>query len=167
MVHLPRGLGARTTLVLAFIDGYWALGPLRGHLMSDVASASAGARVVAATCCDDKHSFFNVLDNDEATFWSTTGMYPHELVVQLANPAKISKVKMMTTNVRRLVLERGDSLDRFEKVFDIELPDRAGRQQTETHQVNFRAGYLKFIFASGWDQFATVHRINVTGDPSA
>ncbi|XRB24357.1 heat shock protein beta-11 [Pseudoscourfieldia marina] len=132
--------------------------------MSDVASASSGAKVVLATCCDDKHPFFNVLDNDEGTFMSTTGMYPHELVVQLAKPCAVSKIKMMTTNVRRLVLERGDSLDRFEKVFDIELPDRAGRQQSETHQVNFNAAFVKFTIASGWDQFATVHRLNVTGD---
>ena len=132
--------------------------------MSDVALASSGAKVVFATCCDDKHPFFNILDNNDSTFWSTTGMFPHEFVVELSGAAKVSKIKMLTTNVRKLVLERGDSLDRFEKVFDIELPDRAGRLQNETHQVSFSAKFLKFTVGSGWDQFATVHRLNVTGD---
>jgi len=129
----------------------------------DHATSAAGALVVEATCHDDNHPAENILDEDERTFWSTTGLFPQEFIVALANPTQISKIKMTSIHVRQLTVERSDgpAPERFEKVFDVEVTDRNGRLQTEMHQVNTQAKFLRFVIKSAWDEFAAVHRVSV------
>ncbi|KAK3241091.1 hypothetical protein CYMTET_49113 [Cymbomonas tetramitiformis] len=77
---------------------------------------------------------------------------------------KISKVKIWASHVRKMSVERceSQSLDRFEKLFEIELQDKHNRLQTEVHQVNTKAKFLKFVIHSGWDDFCTVNRVSIT-----
>lgn len=65
--------------------------------------------------------------------------------------------------VKRFVLEYcdGDSPDKFKPVFEVELADKNQRLQTEVHQVNCQAKFLKFTVGSGWGDFASVHRVSV------
>ncbi len=43
-------------------------------------------------------------------------------------------------------------------IYFAELPNRWDRLQTEVHQVNFTARYLRFIVAAGHSEFATINR---------
>lgn len=69
----------------------------------------------------------------------------------------------MVFSVKRFVLEYcdGDSPDKFKPVFEVELADKNERLQTEVHQVNCQAKFLKFTIGSGWGDFASVHRVSV------
>lgn len=44
--------------------------------MTDVALASGGASIAAATCADERFPPENTLDGGESTFWMTTGLFP-------------------------------------------------------------------------------------------
>ena len=44
-----------------------------------------------------------------------------------------------------------------------ELQSREGRLQTERHQVNIKAKFIKLILHSGYAEFAAVNRISIIG----
>ena len=109
-------------------------------------------RVVMATCSDERHPPEHALDEDDATFWVTTGLYPQEMVVRLDQAREVNRLRTRTTNVRKLALEccDGPTPEKFRPVFEVELPEKDGRPQTETHQFSAKgATFLKLTIASG------------------
>mmetsp|Transcript_40262 Transcript_40262/g.48796 ORF Transcript_40262/g.48796 Transcript_40262/m.48796 type:complete len:133 (+) Transcript_40262:233-631(+) len=131
-------------------------------MSDDLALDSNGATVVMATASDERYPPEHMLDGKESTFWSTTGLYPHEFIVALSEMSKLSKVKVWSSSVRKLTVEKSDSATgHFEKLFEIEFQDKHNRLQTEVHQVNCKAQYLKFIIGSGWDDFCTIHKVSI------
>eukprot|EP00164_Ancoracysta_twista_P000081 GFYU01000115.1.p1 GENE.GFYU01000115.1~~GFYU01000115.1.p1 ORF type:complete len:139 (-),score=20.64 GFYU01000115.1:57-473(-) len=134
--------------------------------MSNLALASAGASIVMATSSDENHPAEHIINGNDEQFWVTTGMYPQEVIISLGAPAKIMRMKTLTTNVQNLVCEKSENPQpvNFERVFDFNIQDRNGRIQTEVHQVkSVTARYLKFIITGGYDDFATIHSIQVEG----
>ena len=132
--------------------------------MTDMASPGAGVSVVMATCSDERHPPHDALDEDDRSFWVTTGLFPQEIVVKLGKASQVTKVRTLTANVKKFSLEYCDEDEPvgFKPAFEVELADKgASRLQTEVHQVNCRAKFLKFIIGSGWGDFASVHRISV------
>jgi len=119
-----------------------------------------------ATSVDERFPPENMLDGKDSTFWMTTGMFPQEFVLMLRAPIQVSKITTLSLNVKKLSVEKCDQ-DRpesFEKVFEVELANRGDRLQTEVHQVNIKAKYLKFTLASGHGEFASVNRVSVVGE---
>ena len=49
----------------------------------------------------------------------------------------------------------------FEKLFDVELPDKGpGGKQVESHKVSrLKARFLKFVIGAGYADFATVFQV--------
>jgi hypothetical protein len=73
--------------------------------MKDYARQDAGASIVMATSVDERFPPENIIDGAESfgaeaigTFWMTTGMFPQELVVALANPVQVSQIVIMMLN---------------------------------------------------------------------
>lgn len=130
-----------------------------------VSGPRSAMRVVMATCSDERHPPEHALDEDDATFWVTTGMYPQEIVVRLDQAREVNRLRTLTTNVRKLALEccDGPTPEKFRPVFEVELPEKDGRPQTETHQFSAKgATFLKLTIASGWGHFASVHRVQLS-----
>jgi len=115
-----------------------------------------------ATASDDRYPPENILDGKENSFWVTTGLYPHEFVVELKEAASISKIKMWSSHIKKLAIEKSNSVDRFEKVLEVELQDKTSRLQIESHQVDIKAKFVKFVIISGWDDFSAVNKISMT-----
>jgi hypothetical protein len=65
--------------------------------MNNFALGENGAEVMMATANDDNFPSENMLDGKEDTFWTTTGLFPHEVVIKLAKRESISKVRHATT----------------------------------------------------------------------
>ncbi|EFJ51641.1 hypothetical protein VOLCADRAFT_120416 [Volvox carteri f. nagariensis] len=135
--------------------------------MKDYAREENGGLIVMASCTDERFPPENMLDGKDNTFWVTTGMFPQELN---APPAALQAHmplirKAFYRAVRKLAVEKcdQDKPDHFEKVFEVELANRGDRLQTEVHQVNIRAKYLKFMVLQGHGEFATVNRVSVVG----
>jgi hypothetical protein len=36
--------------------------------------------------------------SDERSFWATTGLFPQEVIIKLAEPAAVDKIKIVSTN---------------------------------------------------------------------
>ncbi|GFR45548.1 hypothetical protein Agub_g6942 [Astrephomene gubernaculifera] len=133
--------------------------------MKDYAREENGGLIVMASCGDERFPPENMLDGKDNTFWVTTGMFPQEFVLKLDSCIRVSKITTLSLNVRKLAVEKCDQEkpDQFEKVFEVELANRGDRLQTEVHQVNIRAKYLKFMILQGHGEFATVNRVSVVG----
>jgi heat shock protein beta-11 len=124
---------------------------------------SAGATIALATCSDARHPPEHALEADEGTFWSTTGLFPQELVVRLAAPARVSKLRTLTSGVRKLAVEccDGEEPTGFRPVFEVELKDEGeGGVQVETHRFSpVTARFVRVVLLEGYGDFAAVRRI--------
>eukprot|EP00118_Oscarella_pearsei_P000178 m.4381 g.4381 ORF g.4381 m.4381 type:complete len:139 (+) comp10630_c0_seq1:28-444(+) len=136
--------------------------------MFDVAHHSNGGLILLATSNDPNHPCQNIIDGDKTTFWSTTGLFPQEFILSFQSLMSLSVVQVWCSNVKLLVIERSvkaEPVD-FEIIFDKELENTDGRLQMEQFQAeNTSACHLKFVIASGYAQFSSVHSVVVDGEP--
>mmetsp|Transcript_21390 Transcript_21390/g.36470 ORF Transcript_21390/g.36470 Transcript_21390/m.36470 type:complete len:170 (+) Transcript_21390:169-678(+) len=134
--------------------------------MRDYGRGDNGAAVVMSSCVDERFPPEHMLDGKDSSFWITTGLFPQEFVLKLKGVVQVSKITTLSLNVKKLAVEKceQDRPDAFDRVFEVELTNRGDRLQTEVHQVNIRAKYLKFTILSGHGEFATVNRVSVVGE---
>jgi heat shock protein beta-11 len=64
----------------------------------DLAKEENGGAVAMATSTDSAHPPQSVNDGSEQTFWSTTGLFPQELVLELSEMTPISTLRLVGTN---------------------------------------------------------------------
>ena len=69
-----------------------------------------------ATALDSEHPPTNIVDNDETTFWMTTGLFPQEVVLQFKNPAQITRVTTITGKVKSMIAYAASNKDMTEWV---------------------------------------------------
>uniref|UniRef100_A0A7S0USI0 F5/8 type C domain-containing protein n=1 Tax=Polytomella parva TaxID=51329 RepID=A0A7S0USI0_9CHLO len=134
--------------------------------MKDYARAENGGQIVMASCGDERFPPDNILDGKDDTFWMTTGMFPQDFIIKLENLVKISKITTLSFSIKRICVEKSEQENAasFEKVFETDLTARGDRMQTEVHQVNIKARFLRFSILSGHGEFATVNRVSVVGE---
>ena len=119
-----------------------------------------------ATSLDSEHPPSNMIDNDETTFWMTTGLFPQEIVLQFKNPAQITRITTLTGKVKNMVTYAATNKDLTEwaEIDSTNLPGNPIKQQ-ETHQLNYqRTSYgVKIVITKAWGPFAAVYLIRVEG----
>mmetsp|Transcript_28681 Transcript_28681/g.71041 ORF Transcript_28681/g.71041 Transcript_28681/m.71041 type:complete len:133 (+) Transcript_28681:148-546(+) len=130
-----------------------------------MADLAAGGEVIFTSCNDENHPGSNIIDGNDRTFWITTGLFPQQFIVQLKEEGSFSRLKTVTTNVRKLCFEKctEDQPTAFEQIFEAELDSPQGsRIQQETHAVSLHtARFVRVTIVSGWDDFASVHRLGI------
>eukprot|EP00002_Diphylleia_rotans_P003883 TRINITY_DN1275_c0_g1_i2.p1 TRINITY_DN1275_c0_g1~~TRINITY_DN1275_c0_g1_i2.p1 ORF type:complete len:141 (+),score=26.67 TRINITY_DN1275_c0_g1_i2:269-691(+) len=136
--------------------------------MTDLALESSGASILMATSHDDEHPPERILDPNEATFWSSTGMFPQEFIIAFSTTVQISKLKFVCANVRQIVVMRCDAGQpmSFDQVFKEDFTFKPGKLQSESRKPSpspMMTRYLKVIINSGWDDFVTIHKVYVEG----
>ncbi|KAK6989550.1 intraflagellar transport protein 25 [Biomphalaria glabrata] len=134
--------------------------------MFDVALASADAHIALATSSDEKHPPEHMIDGNAETFWSTTGMFPQEVVIRFQSLMKINNVHICSYNVKRIRLEssEGTDINKFdmlaEKIFE-EIDSQL--QQEEIQIEEKRAQSIRLVIESGYDHFISIHKVVVSG----
>ncbi|KNE68339.1 hypothetical protein AMAG_19794 [Allomyces macrogynus ATCC 38327] len=94
----------------------------------------ASPRVVFASSQDDRFPPANMLDGNPRTFWSSTGLYPQDLIIELDPPATPAKFVVHTAKVKALSVAAcpagaldtatgGGELDPFDTLVAIDLPE--------------------------------------------
>ena len=61
--------------------------------------------IKCATSFDERFDPKNVLDENIKTFWVTTGLYPHEILIDLGEPRKVKEIKFKTIGAKKIVIE--------------------------------------------------------------
>mmetsp|Transcript_44257 Transcript_44257/g.112977 ORF Transcript_44257/g.112977 Transcript_44257/m.112977 type:complete len:160 (+) Transcript_44257:175-654(+) len=137
--------------------------------MADLAAASNGGKVILATCYDERFPPESVIDGQPDGFWATTGLFPQEIVVALPEVSDVRRITTNSLHVRKIVVETcgTERPTSFEKAYEAELSNTKGAIQTETHQINARAKFVKIIIESGYKSFAGLSKLAVIGDGEA
>eukprot|EP00937_MAST-01D_sp_MAST-1D-sp2_P001323 g1323.t1 len=136
-------------------------------MSSNAAAAKNGGEVFTASSVDPAHPPSAMISNDETSFWASTGSYPQEFVVQLGSRAAVTNIRLRTTNVKSLVVERCKAPvpTSWEKIASMTLDENDGRMQVASQTVNSQdANYLKFHINSGYQDFCSVHTVSVSAD---
>eukprot|EP00933_Yihiella_yeosuensis_P027579 TRINITY_DN21485_c0_g3_i1.p1 TRINITY_DN21485_c0_g3~~TRINITY_DN21485_c0_g3_i1.p1 ORF type:complete len:135 (-),score=35.19 TRINITY_DN21485_c0_g3_i1:92-496(-) len=133
--------------------------------MADLVSKKVGGKVLMVSSLDEGHPADNIIDGSDASYWISTGLYPQEILLQLAQPAPVSSVKIQTTNVKSVRIEScaEDKPVNFTTLAEGDLDESHGRlQQKELPcHAGEPAAYVKVMILSGWHDFCSVHRVIV------
>ncbi|XP_010769675.1 intraflagellar transport protein 25 homolog [Notothenia coriiceps] len=132
--------------------------------MIESSLASLGAKVVVASSSDENHPPENITDGNTNTFWMSTGMFPQEFIIRFAEPTDISAVTVDSYNVKHLKIEKNTSQNasQFESVTEKEFQQTEGHLQSNAISLKGSgATHLRLIITSGYDHFASVHRVSV------
>mmetsp|Transcript_44247 Transcript_44247/g.99756 ORF Transcript_44247/g.99756 Transcript_44247/m.99756 type:complete len:201 (-) Transcript_44247:111-713(-) len=137
--------------------------------MPDLAAEAAGGKVFMVSSLDPEHPGDNVIDGIDGTYWISTGLYPQEVLLELGQPAKVSSVKLSSTRVRSIRFEgcREETPVNFTILAEGEVEDaQQGHLQVRELLCGNQDGpteFLRLLILSGWDDFCSVHRIQVDG----
>ena len=66
--------------------------------------------LTCATAFDERFDPKNVLNKDTSQFWTTTGLYPHELTFSFSKERTLNEVRFASTGIRRVVVSTCPSL---------------------------------------------------------
>mmetsp|Transcript_21847 Transcript_21847/g.43347 ORF Transcript_21847/g.43347 Transcript_21847/m.43347 type:complete len:151 (-) Transcript_21847:82-534(-) len=133
----------------------------------NLALASNGVAINTATSSDEQFPASNVLDGNYKTFWLTTGMYPQEFIIAFPKPIQFKTIKTFTKSVKRISVMRCEKNlpVSFEDVYDNNLEENGNviQEEAEEFQTAQMARYLKVVIKEGWEEFASVHMVEVRG----
>ena len=121
--------------------------------------------VLFSSSFDEKYSPLNVLNNNNKLIWTSTGLYPQELILSLDQEKLVNSLNITGYNIKKLIVE---SLDNENSVTN---PQR----QAEMNEVSFKDGkiqdfnvdfsvkkqikLIKIIIMEGYDDFCCINSI--------
>lgn len=122
--------------------------------------------VIFSSSYDDKHPPKNVLIGNKE-FWSSTGLYPQEILLQLDGPTNLNSVNISSHGIKKISIEscENDSLINFIKQAEFfDVPFKDGKIQnffmTFTGQKKI-AKSIRVIIEEGYDDFFAIYHITL------
>ncbi|TPX69575.1 hypothetical protein SpCBS45565_g02296 [Spizellomyces sp. 'palustris'] len=139
-------------------------------VQENLALASAGAKISMATSWHPVHKAENTIDGNNKTFWVTTGLFPHELILTLTQVVAVRKIIITSMKVARWTVESSvaEKPQKFEMFTEQDVEDADQAIQTVTllpSNPETSARHLRLIITKGHAPFTSVHKIVVYGDP--
>ncbi len=120
--------------------------------------------VIFSSSYDDKHPPQNVLTNNKL-FWSSTGLYPQEILLQLESPSNINSVNISSYGIKKISIEscENDSAINFIKqaeIYDVPFKDSKTQSFFMTFNGQKRiAKLIRIIIDEGYDDFCAINNI--------
>ena len=121
--------------------------------------------IIFATSFDEKHSPSNIFSSNNSDFWSSTGMYPQELVISFPQPKQISELNIVGYNIKSLLIEscENDSAVIFNPQSEIKnIPLNEGSLQEISCKFTSKGNnkIVKINILDGHKLFCTINSIN-------
>ena len=121
--------------------------------------------VLFSSSFDDKYSPLNVLTPNNKQFWTSTGLYPQEIILNLDSEKTVNSIQVVGYNIKKLVVESSENENSITSTF----------RQAELNEIAFKDGkiqefnvdfsnkkpikLIKFIILEGYDDFCSVNTI--------
>ncbi|KAF7234764.1 hypothetical protein EG68_11585 [Paragonimus skrjabini miyazakii] len=115
-----------------------------------------------STSFDELHPPDNVLQDENSSFWITTGLFPQLLVVSLVEPSKIGRIRIVSSCIKNIWIEVSSQTEpeEFEVKSELTLAYSDGHQQiTEVPMNETNMRHLRLNIRSGYDHFVAVYRV--------
>ena len=123
------------------------------------------AEIIFSSSFDDVHPAENILNPDKKRYWSTTGLFPQELFIQLQTEKILNSLSFSSYGIKKVLIEscENDSAVNFIKQGEVsDIQNKEGKMQE--FSVNFsqpkQTKLLKVTILEGYEDFCTVHYIN-------
>jgi len=135
-----------------------------------LATPERGAVVISASSYSKAHPPASAIQKDLSSFWMTTGNFPQEIVVQLSESCTVKSVEIVSTSVRSIELWGSDGYTHSagERIAKAEASELDGELQRFTMPISSKATAtcLRLKILSGFNDYVSIHRFNVTGSPA-
>ncbi|KAF5403863.1 hypothetical protein PHET_02671 [Paragonimus heterotremus] len=115
-----------------------------------------------STSFDELHPPDNVLQDEKSSFWITTGLFPQLLVISLAEPSKIGRIRIISSCIKNIWIEVSSQIEpeEFEVKSELTLAYSDGHQQiTEVSMNESNMRHLRLNIRSGYDHFVAVYKV--------
>lgn len=123
------------------------------------------AEVIFATSFDEKYPPTNILNSSNGMFWASTGLYPQEIVLSLAQARPIKEIAIQCYNIKKLQIESCENDSAVKFVVQSEMSNIANRNglQQVTCKFNSNANnkILKIVILEGHKEFCTINSISI------
>jgi hypothetical protein len=122
------------------------------------------AEILFATSYDDRNSPQNILAQDN-TVWTSTGLYPQEIFIQMPSDKPIGSASVQSWGVKKLAIEtcENDSCVNFLKQgekADIPHKEEGMQEYSITFSQPKGAKVVKVIVLEGYDNFCAIRNIS-------
>jgi heat shock protein beta-11 len=120
------------------------------------------AEIIFSSSYDDRHAPQNVLSND-SNIWTSTGLYPQELVIQLQAEKSISLLTVESFGIKKILIEtcENDSAVNFTKQVEKEIDNKDFFQENNLNFSNNKVvKIIKVIVLEGYDNFCAIRNIS-------
>ncbi|CAD7969034.1 unnamed protein product [Amoebophrya sp. A25] len=134
--------------------------------------SGGGPSILLTTSLDPAYPEENMLDPNEKTFWLSTGMFPQEILMQIGGHSNAmagiggSIVRIASTGIRELRLEVSKDETEYPVNFatqdTLRLDNTAGSRLQHTELQVPQARFLKLVILSGYSEFPSVHKLEVS-----
>lgn len=121
--------------------------------------------VLFSSCYDDKYPPTAIL-NSKKEFWTTTGLFPQEMILQLDNARVIKSISISSYALKKIVIEtsESESATNFVKQAEmVDIPYQEGKLQD--FFLNFssptKAKLLKIKVEEGFEDFVSIISANL------
>lgn len=134
----------------------------------------AGASV-SASSGNSRHPIQNLVTKkagtEKAGFYSSTGMFPLDIVIHLSGPAAIDTISIVSTGIQRLEVAKSENShsNSWETISNVSL--KAEESASDLQRINVKipnvlAIALRFRVLSSWDHFIILHHMFIGGTPT-
>ena len=123
--------------------------------------------VLFSSSFDEKFSPLNVLNSNNKQFWTSTGLYPQEIILNLDTEKIVNSINVVGYNIKKLVVESCENENSITSTI----------RQAEMNELSFKDGkiqdfnvdfsskkpikIIKFIILEGYDDFCSVNCITL------
>lgn len=121
--------------------------------------------IIFSSSYDDKFPAENVLSSGK-DFWTSTGLYPQELLLQLESTKTLTSINLVSYGIKNIVIEscENESAITFVKQAEmIDVPYTEGKLQEfflNFKSVNSKTKILKVAIEAGYENFCFIHNIS-------
>ena len=115
-----------------------------------------------------RHSPISSIDSKPGKFWSSTGMYPADLVISFGEHSSIRSIEITSVGIKRLEILKCDSggqASAWDSLCIEDCDDADGGIQQLSPNIPYgeKAAHIKLRISAGYGSFVCVYKCGVTG----
>ena len=122
--------------------------------------------VLYSTSLDQDHPPSNSIDENDSTFWTSTGLFPQEIAYSFKQPCQIMRISVIAAKIKNMkVFEAtNEECTEWSEIDEFSFQS-VPIKQLDTHQVNLqRTSYgIKLVINQGWGPFCALYSFSVEG----
>jgi heat shock protein beta-11 len=141
-----------------------------GDRVQQIADGAAGVEASSPSSWDPNYPPHHAVNSDPRTFWTSTGLYPAEMIVTFAECSTLRNIEITSVGIRRMELMKCDNgaNSSWEQLTLEDVDDADGGIQRLAPNIPFgeKAASIKLKIHSGYGAFVHVYKVSVTGAAS-